>query len=396
MIPPPARTPLPAFAFVWFSYFAALGVFNPYAPLWFKELGMSTLAIGAMASLQSWTRIVAPYGWGWLGDRQGQRVRILRWASLAAFVAALSLLAVRGHAVVAICVALLFVANGGVVPLSEAALAQHLVRGGVMDHAQYGRVRVWGSLGFIVAVLLMGWWLEAFGMPLFPIVVAIAFGVLALASWRLPQETPAAAVDQTPAPPVLEVLRRPAVRWFFLTVFLTVLAHTSLYAFLSLYLDALGYGKGAVGALWAVAVAVEIAAFWTQGRWFGRVSPHRWLELAAALSVLRFVALAALGQAVLVLVLAQMLHVVTFAAQHAACIALVNRHFPGALRGRGQALYTTLGYGLSGVLGGVGGGWLSSRLGFEAVFWAASGSALLAWLAARRAARVDGEDGAVA
>jgi PPP family 3-phenylpropionic acid transporter len=78
--------------------------------------------------------------------------------------------------------------------------------------------------------------------------------------------------------------------------------------------------------------------------------------------------------------LTQCLHAVTFAAQHAACISMVNRHFPGALRGRGQALYSTLGYGLSGVIGGVVGGAISQRWGFEAVFGAAALVALLATL----------------
>jgi PPP family 3-phenylpropionic acid transporter len=87
-----------------------------------------------------------------------------------------------------------------------------------------------------------------------------------------------------------------------------------------------------------------------------------------------------------VLVLAQALHAFTFAAHHAACIALVHRHFPGRLRGRGQALYTVLGYGVPGVLGGVAGGWLIEHQGFAAVFWAAALSGLLALLCARRAA----------
>ena len=87
------------------------------------------------------------------------------------------------------------------------------------------------------------------------------------------------------------------------------------------------------------------------------------------------------------LLLAQATHAITFAAHHAACIALVNRLFPGRLRGRGQALYTTLGYGLSGVLGGVGGGWVIAHLGFAAVFWAAAACALLAWACARQATR---------
>ena len=385
-----APSALPAFAGVWFSYFAAIGLFNPYAPLWFKELGMSTLAIGAMAALQSWTRVFAPYAWGWLGDRHGRRVEALRWACLAALAAALALLAVRGHVAVAVCTALLFVANGGVVPLSEAALSQHLSRGGAMDVAQYGRVRVWGSFGFVLSVLVFGAGLERAGMPFFPWFVVATFAVLALAAHRLPPVAPTAA-DAAQAPPVFSVLRRPAVAWFFLAVFLTVLAHTSLYAFFSLYLDELGYGKGEVGALWAVAVIIEMAVFWTQGRWFHRLSLHRWIELAAAMSVLRFAAIAAFGEIAPLLVAAQLLHALTFATQHAACIALINRHFPGTLRGRGQALYTTLGYGLSGVIGGIGGGWLSARHGFTALFWAASACALLGVVAARQARRLDAD-----
>jgi PPP family 3-phenylpropionic acid transporter len=119
-------------------------------------------------------------------------------------------------------------------------------------------------------------------------------------------------------------------------------------------------------------VAVEIAFFWTQGRWFARWNAQAWLIAAAALSVLRFGAMAGFAGNAVVLVLAQLLHAVTFAAQHAACIALIDRHFHGALRGRGQALYTTLGYGASGVLGGVLGGAISQRFGFAAVFAAAS------------------------
>jgi len=91
-----------------------------------------------------------------------------------------------------------------------------------------------------------------------------------------------------------------------------------------------------------------------------------------------------------VLVFAQILHAVTFAAQHSACIAVISRHFPGRLRSRGQALYTVLGYGASGVLGGVAGGALSERFGFAAVFWAASVISLVAVASCWRAMVLDG------
>jgi PPP family 3-phenylpropionic acid transporter len=80
----------------------------------------------------------------------------------------------------------------------------------------------------------------------------------------------------------------------------------------------------------------------------------------------------------LVLVLAQAMHALTFAAHHTACIALLSHHFPGRLRGRGQALYAVLAYGFSGVLGGLLGGLLSERWGLVSVFWASVFTSLVA------------------
>ena len=108
---------------------------------------------------------------------------------------------------------------------------------------------------------------------------------------------------------------------------------------------------------------------------------------------MRFALIAAFGASVVVLVVAQCLHALTFAAQHSACIAVITRHFPGRLRGRGQALYAVLGYGASGVVGGVLGGALSEALGFAAVFWAASGAALAAAWCSRRALQIDAAAG---
>jgi PPP family 3-phenylpropionic acid transporter len=390
-------TPLAAFGAVSFTYFAAVGLFNPYAPLWFKELGFSTLAIGVLASVQSWTRVLAPYAWGWLADHSGRRIELLRVASLLAFVSSFGLLFVDTFNGVALFVLLLFMCNGGVVPLSEAALSAHLSTGQGMDTARYGRVRVWGSVGFIIAVTLYGVVLQWLGLRAFPWLVVSMLSLLVLAAWRLPLAREVTGSHGAPAAAagVWAVLRQPVVAWFFAGVFFTVLAHTALYAFFSLYLDTLGYGKPVVGLMWAVSVAVEIAFFWTQGRWFRLLSAHGWVVAAAALSVLRFAGTAAFGHVVWVLVLAQTLHAVTFAAQHAACIVLVHRHFPGRLRGRGQALYTMLGYGVSGVLGGVLGGAISQRFGFAAVFWWAAGSAAVGVLCAVRAARLDVSNDAV-
>jgi PPP family 3-phenylpropionic acid transporter len=385
----PAAAPersLFAFGALSFIYFAGMAAFNPYAGLWFTELGFSTLAIGLISSLQAWTRILAPYGWSWLGDHSGRRVELIRIAAAGCLLSALGLLVAERYAVVALVTMALFMCNGGVVPLQEATLAQFLNTREGMDTGRYGRVRVWGSVGFILSVLGVGALLQVLGVTAFPWITAVFNLLLLVVAWRMPifQET---AVHDAPAPPALPLLRRPEVAWFFASTFFTVLAHTVLYAFLSLYLAHLGYGKAAIGAMWAVSVAMEIAFFWFQGRLLGRTSLHRWLEWVGAISALRFAAIAAAGSVPAVLVLAQMSHAITFGAHHATCIAMIHRLFPDRLRGRGQALYTILGYGLSGVLGGVGSGWLIEHIHFEAAFIASSVAAIIAWACARQASR---------
>ncbi len=376
------------FAAISLCYFGFIGLFSPYAPLWYQSLGYSTFAIGALTSMQSATRIFAPYAWGWSADHSGRREPLLRLAIGGALVSSLGFFLFRDYAWIAVVTVLLMLCTAGVVPISEAVLSQHVSHEGQVDIGRYGRVRLWGSVGFVVVGTISGFVLELNGVEHFPLLCTVVLALLLLAAFQLPPPS-----EPTLTEPVIKgalaVLREPVVAWFFAGTFLTVLAHTSLYAFYSLYLASLGYGKGAIGLLWSAGVAIEVAWFAFQGRWVKRLPVHGWLALAAAVSALRFAAIAAFASHAAVLVFAQILHAVTFAAQHSACIAVISRHFPGRLRSRGQALYTVLGYGASGVLGGVAGGALSERFGFAAVFWAASVISLVAVASCWRAMVLD-------
>jgi len=376
------------FAAISLCYFGFIGLFSPYAPLWYQSLGYSTFAIGALTSMQSATRIFAPYAWGWSADHRGRREPLLRLAIGGALVSSLGFFLFRDYAGIAVVTVVLMLCTAGVVPISEALLAQHVSHQGQVDIGRYGRIRLWGSVGFVVVGTVSGFVLERAGVERFPLLCTGVLALLLLAAYQLPQPSEAAATE-TVVKGALAVLREPVVAWFFAGTFLTVLAHTSLYAFYSLYLASLGYGKGAIGVLWSLAVAVEVGWFAFQGRWVQRLPVHGWLALAAAVSAVRFAAIAAFASEVAVLVVAQVLHALTFAAQHSACIAVISRHFPGRLRSRGQALYTVLGYGASGVLGGIAGGALSERFGFPSVFWAASAVSLLAVLSCWRALVLD-------
>jgi PPP family 3-phenylpropionic acid transporter len=376
------------FAALSFSYFAFAGLFSTYAPLWYQSLGYTTFAIGALTSMQSATRLFMPYAWGWVADHTGRREALLRIAVAGALLSSAGFFLVRGYVWVSAVTVALFLCTAGVIPISEAALAHRVSRGGQLDVSRYGRVRLWGSVGFVAVVTLSGFVLQKVGVGAFPLLASGLLVLLLLAALRVPasHET---AVPTRQAGSALAVLREPLVAWFFAGVFLTVLAHTSLYAFYSLYLASLGFDTGTIGLLWGLGVLVEIAWFFFSGRWMHRSSLHGWLLVAALVSAVRFAAIAGLGAHLPVLIAAQLLHALTFAAQHSACIAVVSRHFPGRQRSRGQALYAVLGYGASGVIGGVAGGALSQAFGFAAVFWAAALASLGAAACCWRAMTID-------
>lgn len=359
------------------SYFAHIGFFNPYLPLWLKELGLSLLAISLLTSVQAATRLFAPYGWGWLSDHTGERVKLLRYGATAALLISAGLWFDFGVWWLAAVLLLMFTHTSSMMPMSEAAMAHLVSSGGAFDAKRYGRVRLWGSLGFLVTVFVAGGWFEHHGMRHFPAWTALTLLAVVASVWALP-DLKEAVHPSAAKVPVWPILQQRPVQWLFASLFFHVLSHMGVYVFFSLYLDALGYSKSMIGALWAVSVIVEIAWFFTQSRWLPLLSLTAWLVVCAGVMVLRMGITASAASVLPLLLLAQAMHALTFAAHHSVCIALLSHHFPGQLRGRGQALYTVIGYGFPGVIGGILGGALSTKYGLASVFWATAAISLIA------------------
>ena len=376
-----SRRQMVPFAALSASYFAHIGFFNPYLPLWLKHLGLSLWMIGLLTSMQAVTRVFAPYLWGWLSDRSGERVPLMRWCAGMALLCSIGLLFSNSPWWLAAVLFLMFTHTSAMMPMSEAAMAHLVSHQGTLDVRRYGRIRLWGSVGFLVTVFVSGHWFEVHGMVDFPFWTVLTLVAINLSVWSLPNIREATHLTAGQSG-FTAVLLKPPTLWFFATLFFHVLSHVAIYTFFSLYLDELGYGKDMIGVLWAVSVIVEIIGFFSQSRWFHWLSLPAWLCVCTGLMAMRMGLTAWYGQLLPVLLLAQCLHVFTFAIQHTVCIAWLSQHFPGRLRGRGQALYAVIGYGFTGVLGALGGAALSTHWGLQTVFIAAIPVAVLALLCA--------------
>jgi MFS transporter, PPP family, 3-phenylpropionic acid transporter len=369
------------------TYFAHIGFFNPFLPLWLHSLGYSLALVSLMVSMQSITRLYAPYAWGWLADRYGHAERLMRIAATGAALVSLLLWVRWPSGVMLVVLLLLFTQTSAMMPMSETALVKRLSDGGVFDARRYGRVRLWGSVGFLVTVSLAGVMFERQGMDTFVQWTTGMLVLVVLACWAIPS----AGAQKTPATSggLAGILGVQTLRWLYAQVFFHVLAHAAMYVFFSLYLDQLGYSKSTIGALWAASVVAEIIWFFTQSRWMHGARLGTWLVVVSVVGALRFTALAAWAEVSWVLWLSQLLHAFTFAAHHTLCMAFITRECPPQWRGRAQALYTSVGYGLAALIAGLGGGVLADALGLRAVFVVAALSATAAVFMAWQVARHD-------
>ena len=382
---PVTKRQLLPFAALSASYFAHIGFFNPYLPLWLKDMGYGIFAIGVFTSIQAATRLFAPYGWGWLSDHTGERVKLLRYGATVALICSLGLWFdfgdkygyKYGYIWLGAVFLIMFTHTSAMMPMSEAAMAHLVSQDGSFNAKRYGRVRLFGSWGFLATVLMAGAWFETFGMSHFPAWTTLTLLAVVVSVWLLPNLKEAVSLHEEKVS-VLPVLKQSAVAWFFAGLFFHVLSHMGVYVFFSLYLDALGYSKTTIGILWAVSVVVEIFWFYNQSRWLPKLSLSAWMMACAAIMALRMGITASSASVLVLLVFAQMLHAFTFATHHTVCIAMLSQHFPGRLRGRGQALYTVIGYGFPGVLGGLAGGMISIKYGLAGVFYVSIATSLIA------------------
>ena len=362
------------FGLFYLGYYGYVGVISPYVSLFFADRGFSPVQIGVLMACFQLSRIVGPYLWGWLSDVMHTRVKLLRLAAITALLAFLTVPGVQSYGGMMAMMIGLNLITSAMSPLGDALTISTLRRHGAFDH-RYGRVRMFGSIGFIVAVLMGGALFERFGMPAFPWLASAMLALFALVVFGMRD-----AADEGPRvtpPPALPLLRRPDVAWFLASAFLMMFAHAALYVFYSLYLEQLGYSKFAIGVMWTIGVVAEIVFFFYQGRLFGALALRTILAGTFVLAALRFGLTGYFAKYAWLMALVQILHAATFGAHHSASLKRLQRWFAGPLQGRGQALYTGISYGVGGTLGGLAMGWTWKTLAPMHTFGLAALAALI-------------------
>jgi PPP family 3-phenylpropionic acid transporter len=360
----------------YFFYYAFVGLFFPYWSLYLKSISFNAIEIAVLMSIQPVMRMVAPSLWGWLADHTGKRQMVVQIAATMSAVCYVGVFVTSTFWGLFLVLGLMGFFWTASMPLVEATTLSYLGK----HSARYGRIRSWGSIGFIVTVVGLGYafdyiaiyWLLWAGL-------ICELGILMFARQIPPTEVLAHHTDRQP---VWQILMQPGVLALFGACFLMSLAHGAYYTFFSIYLVEHGYAKSAVGGLWAFGVICEIGVFFLMP-WLARHFGYtRVLLVSFGSAVLRFMLIGWGVDFLSLLLMAQALHASTFGAYHAASMGLVHEFFQGRHQSKGQAMFGSLTYGAGGMLGGLVSGPIWQHFGATVLYTCSAGMALLGLLLA--------------
>ena len=362
-------------------FFSSLGTMLPYWGLYLESLGFKPAQIGELMALIMATKIISPNVWGWIADHTGKPMAIVRLGSLAAAVAFSGTL--FGHSFLWLAVVMTvfsFFWNASL-PQFEATTLSHL---GNQSH-RYSSIRLWGSIGFILAVTALGPIFESVGIGALPAILLALMTGIWLMSLLVPEREQSVATNHSS---LRGVLCRPEVIALLVVCFLMQASHGPYYTFYSIYLEDHGYSRTLIGWLWALGVIAEVLVFMFMHRLVPRFGLRNIFLASLLCAALRWALIGLYVDNLPMMIFAQILHAASFGVYHAVSIQLIHQYFTGRNQGRGQALYSSVSFGAGGAVGSLYSGYMWSSAGPLATYFLAATIGIAAFLVAWRSIRM--------
>jgi PPP family 3-phenylpropionic acid transporter len=324
--------------FYW-CLFLIIGIYLPFWPVWLESRGMTATQIGILLAVGTWVKVFANPVVGHVVDQRGDRrlpMIVLAGAALAFVV-----LFYGAHEFWALLIVsgLFGFALSSLFPLSD----NLTVRIATERELQYGRIRLWGSVSFIVAAMLGGRILEGRpeGLVLAMVIAAVAVtwaSTFLLPDARWPTEKGRKAIS-------FRLLMNPVFLLFLASASLIQSSHAVYYGFATLYWRSIGHSDTVIGWLWAEGVIAEVILFMFGSALLARMGPVRLLIIAGLAGLLRW-GVTGLTTDLVPLLFVQAIHAFTFGATHLAAVHFIARAAPSNLSASAQSLYAALGTGV--------------------------------------------------
>lgn len=322
------------------------------------------------------TKVIAPNIWGWVADHTGRRTLIIKLTTFVTAIAFAGVFMGQGYWWMAAVMCVFSFFWNAALPQFEATTMSSL---GEQVH-KYSSIRLWGSVGFILAVVVLGELLEYVDIGVVPMVIWGLLIGLFFVTLLAPGD--GKSESDLHGASIWSVLKRREVLVLLAVCFLLQASHGPYYTFFTIYLEEYEYSRGTIGRLWALGVVAEIGVFLIMHRLMPRFGPYVLLLWSLGLTTVRWLLIAAYPDSLAIILFAQGLHAASFGIYHAVAIHLIHKFFVGRHQGRGQALYSSLSFGAGGAVGSLFSGYMWETVSPAATYYSAAAMSALAVLIA--------------
>lgn len=352
---------------MYFAIFSFVGIHMPFWPVWLQSRGIDALGIAALTALSFALKIVVTPWVSRQVDRSGKKREAVIWLALGLLIGCSLFRFTNGFAQVFLLTTLAFASWSPIMSLAESittvAAKQHQL--------DYGRIRLWGSIAFMIVATVAGKLLATFGSDVVLYSLVGTAGLLFVAALLLP-------ATAGPARPAHAAAGKPAVsnrqflssKWFVGFLLATMLiqgSHAAYYTFASIHWRAEGLSDQLVGLLWGISVFSEIGFFAFGKRVVDRLGSINVIVLGGLAAAVRWTVIGLTVNPVL-LGLVQLLHAVSFGASHFAAIRLIAEKVDDQLSATGQGLYSAFIMGIGMGIFVLASGPLYQALGHQAFY----------------------------
>ena len=330
----------------YFWYFGVHGLVIPFLALFLNYRHFSSVEIGEILALYTATKIVGPTFWAMFADKTGQQLFVIRLGAFLALACFCLLFWANSYWLILLALASFSLFWTAVLPQLEVMTNASIKRSPKI----YARIRLWGSLGFVVIAVVAGEVIEVFSPEAF---IWLGFVILAglwLSSLLL-KEPRLSTKSRTRTSSIFQKLLTKSFIFFFIAGMLFQISFGPYYSFFALYLRDLNYPSYAVGIFMGIGIFAEIGIFLILGTLFKYFAVKTLLVLSIFLSALRWFITGEFAESMLILGIIQLFHAFSFGMYHSASIRYLQQHFDTNQQNRGQAIYIACVYGIGGALG---------------------------------------------
>lgn len=330
----------------YFWYFGILGLVVPFLSVFLDARGFNSLEIGEILAVITATKIVAPTLWAHLADKSGQQLTIVKVGALLSLLCFSLIIWTVSYWPLMFSLAMFSLFWTSIQPQLEVMTLSSIRKSAKI----YARIRLWGSIGFIIVAILGGELIERYSAEAFSYIGIIILAGLFF-STLMSQQPRIKKLTQTDNASIKDKVFNGNFLLFFFAGLMLQMSFGPYYVFFALYLQNLDYSGFLIGIFIAIGVVAEVGIFIFAGLFFKSFSLKALISVSILLTALRWFIIGHFGDSDIALGLSQLIHALSFGLYHSASIAFIQQHFNANQQSRGQAIYIGGVYGVGGAIG---------------------------------------------